>query len=644
LAKVPLRPRLSRSKFCAVDGEGIRQGFRLTFRRVEAADRDSDTEKVQDAPPLPDSLSLGTQLWFDRRVCGVDVKSNQTSRASYGRGAVFSSRLRGTICALGVVGACGVFAASAGARNAYVANGGGSVSVLNLSANAPAGTIPVESAPVDVAITPDGAFAYVTNSGSDSVSVISTASNSVVATVPLAVGSKPRGIAISPDGQTAWVANSGDGTASVIFTAANTLSGGPIILPGGVGSRPDGIAISPDGATAFVAQNANDVAIVNTATRAVVGTVVDTSGPSRIAVGPRGGRAFVTDSSSTSVTAFNPSGGAVIGGPIPVGATPSGIAVAPSGVFAYAAALGAGTVTPIATSTNATSPAFGGFNAPAGITIAPNGTQGYVTNSGGANVSVFSTASNSVTGSIATGAGPTGLAIVPNQGPTASFLVTPQRRFAKRRLTFQAGASRDSDGTIANYAWDWGDRKRAQGTQTRRTHTYSKPGTYTVTLTVTDNEGCSNELVFTGQTASCNGTAAAVASATITVIDSNGPALRLAGARRQRLKGRVNVFAICPREACAVRANGSVSMATERRGRTVRSKRRLRPSRVSLAAGQWSRLSLRIPPGVRRAAARALRSGGKATANLTVIAQDATGQRTVRRRAVKLFVPRRSTR
>ena len=504
------------------------------------------------------------------------------------------------------------------------------------------GTIPVGAGPVDVAITPDGAFAYVTNETDGTVSVIATAGNAVVATVP--VGSRPRGIAIAPDGQTAWVANSGDGTVSVIFTDTNTLSGGPIPLPDGAASRPDGIAVSPDGGSVFVAQNANNVAILSAVTRLPIGTVVDASAPSRIAIGPRGGRGFVTDSGATTVTAFNPANGNVIPPTPTVGATPSGIAVAPSGTFAYAAALGANSVTPIATSTNATSPAIGGFNAPAGIAIAPDGAQGYVTNSGGGNVSSFSTATNAVTGTIATGAGPTGLAIVPNQGPTASFLVTPQRRLARRRLTFQAGASSDPDGTVANYAWDWGDGKRAQGPQTRRTHTYRRPGTYTVTLTVTDNEGCSNELVFTGQTASCNGTAAAVASTTITVIDSNGPALRLAGARRQRLRGRVNVFAICPREPCAVRANGSISMTTERRGRTVRSKRRLRPSRVSLAAGQWSRLSLRVPPGVRRAAARALRSGGKATANLTVIAQDATGQRTTRRRAVTLFVPRRPIR
>jgi len=48
-----------------------------------------------------------------------------------------------------------------------------------------------------VAITPDGAFAYVTNVNSNNVSVISTATNSVVATVP--VGTGPVAVAITPN-------------------------------------------------------------------------------------------------------------------------------------------------------------------------------------------------------------------------------------------------------------------------------------------------------------------------------------------------------------------------------------------------------------------------------------------------------------
>ena len=111
-----------------------------------------------------------------------------------------------------------MFVAPAGARNAYVANNGdGTVSVLNLSTGAPPrGLIPVESGPVDVAITPDGAFAYVTNSGSDSVSVISTASNSVVATISLAVGLDRRASRSLLTGRRLGLPTAADDTVSVI--------------------------------------------------------------------------------------------------------------------------------------------------------------------------------------------------------------------------------------------------------------------------------------------------------------------------------------------------------------------------------------------------------------------------------------------
>jgi YVTN family beta-propeller protein len=48
-------------------------------------------------------------------------------------------------------------------------------------------------------------FVYVAN-GRDNVSVIDTASNSVVATIPVA--GDARGIAVTPDGKQVWVTNS----------------------------------------------------------------------------------------------------------------------------------------------------------------------------------------------------------------------------------------------------------------------------------------------------------------------------------------------------------------------------------------------------------------------------------------------------
>src|SRR5262249_33737345 len=102
---------------------------------------------------------------------------------------------------------------------AYVTNSGSNtVSVIDTATNTVVANVPVVS-PIGVAITPDGTHAYVTNF-TGTVSVIATATNTVVATVP--VGNNPSGVAITPDGTHAYVANSFSGTVSVIDTATNT--------------------------------------------------------------------------------------------------------------------------------------------------------------------------------------------------------------------------------------------------------------------------------------------------------------------------------------------------------------------------------------------------------------------------------------
>ncbi|PFK10525.1 hypothetical protein COI98_24070 [Bacillus cereus] len=95
------------------------------------------------------------------------------------------------------------------------------VSVINTGSNSVVATIPVGTAPTDVAIKPDGDFAYVTNFNSNNVSVINTGSNSVVATIP--VGNTPTAVAIKPDGDFAYVTNRDIGNVSVINTGSNSV-------------------------------------------------------------------------------------------------------------------------------------------------------------------------------------------------------------------------------------------------------------------------------------------------------------------------------------------------------------------------------------------------------------------------------------
>ena len=69
--------------------------------------------------------------------------------------------------------------------------------------------------------------------------------------------------------------------------------------------------------------------------------------------------------------------------------------------------------------------------------------------------------------------------------------LAPDARFASSATyldaTFDATGSVDTDGTIASYAWTFGDGGTATGASP--THLYGAAGTYPVTLTVTDDDG-----------------------------------------------------------------------------------------------------------------------------------------------------------
>ena len=84
--------------------------------------------------------------------------------------------------------------------------------------------------------------------------------------------------------------------------------------------------------------------------------------------------------------------------------------------------------------------------------------------------------------------------VVPaNVPPTAAFNWV-QGTFSVPMIYFDAYASSDSDGEIASYAWDFGDGASLTGMERFPVHNYHHPGTYTVTLTVTDDDGATDSV------------------------------------------------------------------------------------------------------------------------------------------------------
>lgn len=73
-----------------------------------------------------------------------------------------------------------------------------------------------------------------------------------------------------------------------------------------------------------------------------------------------------------------------------------------------------------------------------------------------------------------------------NAAPVASFTANTYTGNAPLAVSFDAGQAYDPDGTILSYNWNFGDGTSGTGAYT--SHTYNA-GTYTATLTVTDDRG-----------------------------------------------------------------------------------------------------------------------------------------------------------
>ena len=86
---------------------------------------------------------------------------------------------------------------------------------------------------------------------------------------------------------------------------------------------------------------------------------------------------------------------------------------------------------------------------------------------------------------------------VANRAPTAAFGVAPNPTPTGTTVTFTSSSS-DVDGTIASQAWDLtGDGQYDDGTGASVTKSFSKAGTYTVGLKVTDDNGASTTVSHT---------------------------------------------------------------------------------------------------------------------------------------------------
>jgi YVTN family beta-propeller protein len=141
---------------------------------------------------------------------------------------------------------------------------------------------------------------YVTNYGSNTISVVDTRNNVVKETIP--VGERPSDVVIDQGKERIYVANYHSNTISVVDTRNNVVKE---TIP--VGRGPSSIAQDPDDNTIYVANvKESTVSVINSSTNEVVETIPVDDYPTDIWINPESDLVYVTVSESNSIHVIKP--------------------------------------------------------------------------------------------------------------------------------------------------------------------------------------------------------------------------------------------------------------------------------------------------------------------------------------------------
>jgi YVTN family beta-propeller protein len=248
--------------------------------------------------------------------------------------------------------------------------------------------LPTGRGPHEVAVSPDGRTAYVSNFGrfsvyppgdtthdqaGNTITVIDVVSRRVKTTFDLGTHTGPHGLAVSHDGKYVWVTSetpqsvveldSGTGkirrawntnqqrSHMLVITpeetklyVTNTVSGSVSVIDRltdrvkviQTGPGTEGIAISPDGKEVWAASRIDGkIWVISTATDAIVATFPSGGKePKRLEFAPSGEQVWITNFGSNQASVFDARGRNLLGS-LTVAAAPSGVDISPDGRRAY---------------------------------------------------------------------------------------------------------------------------------------------------------------------------------------------------------------------------------------------------------------------------------------------------------------------
>jgi YVTN family beta-propeller protein len=299
------------------------------------------------------------------------------------------------------------------AAKAYIGNfADNTVSVIDTAANRVIATIPVVQGPHGMAISHDSRTVYVAGDRSSSLSIIDTATDRVVKTVE--VGKAPNGVALTPDGKLLLVTLYAEDRLAFLDTATNTVVAS-VRVP-----KPHTASISPDGKLVYVTNQEPghfSLTVVDLASRAVVRSVPLEKTPRDAEFSYDGKAFYFTVAGVSAVEVLDPAADKIVA-EIPTGVSPHFVSVFRSAPLGMAVVQGPGELLLFDPTTNREVRRIGVGKQPHWLALSGDGKTAYVTNEGSNDVSVVDIATgNAMT--VAVGNAPRKIVVQQSPGQAA---------------------------------------------------------------------------------------------------------------------------------------------------------------------------------------------------------------------------------
>jgi YVTN family beta-propeller protein len=270
-------------------------------------------------------------------------------------------------------------AVSPNGRQLYIADGNGTVSVLDTSDNrVTTADIRVPGPAQFLAFSPDGRYVYVSlwdrkGGPVHAVSILDTTDNTVKKTIQ--VRTRPFLAAVTPDGALLYVPNHDAHTVSVIDTKRMAQIGEITVPP-----DPHYVSFSVDGRRAYIAEHeSNLITVVDTATRKPLTEIKVGKSPHSVEQNPRRPLVMNVNWDDATVSAIDTDTDKVRG-TTGVGRLPLNIHWSPDGRYAYVVNSGSNNLSVIRADTLKVTATLPTGKFPTSIAVLPDGTRGYVSN------------------------------------------------------------------------------------------------------------------------------------------------------------------------------------------------------------------------------------------------------------------------